>query len=259
MAMIRSHPSIGYSPTGAVGPPIPALFTAMSSLPYSRTACSTRAFAASALDTSVSTTRPCPPAFSISPRTRSAPSMSRSARTTVAPLFANRIAMASPRPDPAPVTTAIFPSSICISSGVVSTAFGVGGLVPDAATKGAGMPVRAFAGGRTGSGNGRRFAAPPLAAHRSPTTAESISCRRAVSGPAGLAAVVRAAIRVDRDDAPGDHQADDAGPCRGVARAGGDSVLPDELQLSLDADLVGDQHAAGLQRLVPPETPVLAV
>src|SRR5258705_1232583 len=64
-----------------------------------------------ARETSVRTNRAAPPSLAIASATRRPFASFTSATTTRAPSRAKRVAIASPNPDPPPVTTAIFPSN----------------------------------------------------------------------------------------------------------------------------------------------------
>src|SRR5690606_22597438 len=110
--MTLSQPSIGYSPTGADGPPIPALLTAICSAPNRFVASRTSASLSAALATSArKNTASAPP--DVSRRTVSAPpSSSTSDTTTRAPASASFSATARPMPLPAPVTIATLFSSM---------------------------------------------------------------------------------------------------------------------------------------------------
>src|SRR5690348_5010957 len=105
---MRSKSSSGRPSSGCGRWPMPALLTRTSRLPKRSTAAATIACTSRAFVTSART----PTAFLPSAAAaRSAPAPSRSATTTFAPSATNFLAMPSPNPDAAPVTTAIFPSS----------------------------------------------------------------------------------------------------------------------------------------------------
>src|SRR6478609_914189 len=109
-AITWCHDSIGYSPTSACAPAMPALLTAMSRRPKVSVAVPTIVRHDA---TSLTSTATASAASPISPATRSAASCLRSATTTFAPRSASSRAHASPIPDPAPVTSATLPSSSC--------------------------------------------------------------------------------------------------------------------------------------------------
>ena len=102
----RSAPSVCISvPTW----PTPALFTSTSRRSCRcRTASAQRAHCASS-ETSRASIVAVRPVLAIRSRVASAVRSSRSVTTTWAPAAANASAMAAPMPDPAPVTSAIFP------------------------------------------------------------------------------------------------------------------------------------------------------
>src|SRR5256885_15371855 len=90
---------------------MPALLTRTSSRPKRSAACWTKAAASASRSMCASTKSAWPPLASISAATRLPRSTSRSANTTLAPSATNRRTVASPMPDPPPVTAAIFPLS----------------------------------------------------------------------------------------------------------------------------------------------------
>ncbi len=105
---------MGYSPTGAAGPPIPALFTATCSPPYFLMVSSTNFLLSSGLEVSA-LTKIASPLFDFISDTTLFPFFSSiSETTTFAPSEANRIAIDSPIPDPPPVTIATLLSNVFI-------------------------------------------------------------------------------------------------------------------------------------------------
>src|SRR2546426_229416 len=89
----------------------PALLTRMSRPPKPDLASSIIARTSAERETSARRKRAAPPSFAIVETTRRPFSSFTSATTTRAPSRAKRVAMASPNPDPAPVTIAILPSN----------------------------------------------------------------------------------------------------------------------------------------------------
>src|SRR5947199_8121549 len=87
----------------------------MSSPPKPDTASSIIAFTSAERETSARKKRAAPPSLAIAEATRRPFSSFTSATTTRAPSRAKRVAMASPNPDPAPVTIAILPSNLMAS------------------------------------------------------------------------------------------------------------------------------------------------
>src|SRR5690606_27733302 len=104
------------SPAGACAPPIPALFTARLSAPKVSTASFTTRSESSGFAVSCFAASAVPPALVISPATRSADSRSISVTTTLLPRSASSLPIASPRPEPPPVTTATVPSNDAVMS-----------------------------------------------------------------------------------------------------------------------------------------------
>src|SRR5574341_181857 len=90
---------------------MPALFTRTSTRPNRSTVARTRASASGTRRTSPATARASPPARAIAPVTARMGSGRRPATATRAPSRANAIAMASPMPEPPPVTRATLPPS----------------------------------------------------------------------------------------------------------------------------------------------------
>ena len=81
--------------------------------PSSASPSATMAATSSERDTSVRFATARPPAATISATTRCRASAFTSAASTLAPSAAKRFAMASPNPDPAPVTTTVRSSNRC--------------------------------------------------------------------------------------------------------------------------------------------------
>src|SRR5439155_1297086 len=112
VAKTRSYSSSGSSQSGVIRCEKPALLTRMSSPPKPDTASSIIAFTSAERETSARKKRAAPPSLAIAEATRRPFSSFTSATTTRAPSRAKRVAIASPNPDPAPVTTAILPSNL---------------------------------------------------------------------------------------------------------------------------------------------------
>src|SRR5215472_13786887 len=118
MRMARSHSSGSVSTAVPEGPPIPTLFTRMSSLPHRRTVSATALRHDSASATSASTTKASPPSRSMISRVSSAQDRTLSSSATLAPSRASSTDVARPFPmppgarDPAPVTIATRPASL---------------------------------------------------------------------------------------------------------------------------------------------------
>src|SRR5439155_3557891 len=112
VAKTRSYSSSGSSQSGMIRCEKPALLTRMSSPPKPDTASSIIACTSAERETSARKKRAVPPSLAIAEATRRPFSSFTSATTTRAPSRAKRVAMASPNPDPAPVTIAILPSNL---------------------------------------------------------------------------------------------------------------------------------------------------
>src|SRR5215203_3191951 len=100
--------------------PNPALFTSTSSDPNSPTALQTMASTELLSETSVSTTRAVPPEAEISRRRPPSLSTALEASTTEAPRAASSLAVASPMPLEAPVTTATLPPRVSFTGTTTS-------------------------------------------------------------------------------------------------------------------------------------------
>ena len=114
MSITFFQPSTDISPALLISPPIPALFTAISSLPKFFTVSSTSLLLSSGLEESAFTKMASPLLFLIS-STNSFPWASlMSLTTTFAPSLANRIAVDYPIPEPVPVIMATLFSNFFI-------------------------------------------------------------------------------------------------------------------------------------------------
>src|ERR1700722_8609327 len=106
--IMRSQASSVISRNGT-NPVMPALLTSMVTGPNSACACCTPASICAREDTSTRLATARPPAATMSSIVRRAPASSISHTATAAPSRARRLAVACPRPEPAPVTIAFLP------------------------------------------------------------------------------------------------------------------------------------------------------
>src|SRR5262249_26014194 len=116
VAKTRSYSSSGSSQSGIMRCETPALLTRTSRPAKAETRSATIAFTSAARETSARTKRAEPPASAIADATRRPCSSFTSETTTRPPSWAKRIAIASPKPEPAPVTTTLFPWNLMSAS-----------------------------------------------------------------------------------------------------------------------------------------------
>ena len=115
MAMVSVQPCADTPVVGPISPKVPALLNAMSSPPNRSVASATSDAASSSERTSPASATATPPAASISATTLASSASRRAASTTLAPSWANSLAVARPIPVLAPVTIATLPFKRCMS------------------------------------------------------------------------------------------------------------------------------------------------